>query len=162
MTCDDLPDVLRVEHCSFNSPWSKQAFEAELATTEFVNPLVLEDEQGTFSGYAIYHHIIDEIHLVNIAVASEKRRKGYGDVLVRSVLALGRAVGAKFYTLEVRASNHAAQALYLKHSFRAVALRKNYYSDTGEDALVMIFKGTPDVEVDDILFSAELRKILKK
>jgi len=157
MRLSDIAKVLRVEHASFPSPWSEDSFRAELRDPELSYPLILEDIDGTFCGYAIFHHIIDEIHLVNIAVAPEQRRKGYADKLVRTVLHLGEALGGRFFTLEVRASNHAAQALYLKHGFHSVALRKGYYQDEGEDALVMVLEGRPQVDLSDVSLDPVLR-----
>lgn len=159
MRLSDIPKVLRIEHASFHSPWSEDSFRAELRDPELAYPIVAEDHQGTFCGYAIFHHIIDEIHLVNIAVAPEQRRKGYADKLVRAVLHLGEALGGRYFTLEVRATNHSAQALYLKHGFNAIAIRKGYYQDQNEDALVMVLEGKPGANLSDVLLEPSLAKI---
>jgi ribosomal-protein-alanine N-acetyltransferase len=91
-------------------------------------------------GYAASRQTLDEAHLTSIAVRETYRRKGIGELLLISVINLAIQLGAEIITLEVRASNLPAQALYQKYGFAGVGLRHKYYSDNGEDALIMSTK----------------------
>jgi len=91
-------------------------------------------------GYAAFRHILEETHLISIAARETHRRKGIGELLLISVINLATQLNAEVITLEVRASNLPAQALYQKYGFAGVGLRRKYYSDNGEDALIMSTK----------------------
>jgi ribosomal-protein-alanine N-acetyltransferase len=92
-------------------------------------------------GYIGVWFMADEAHITSIAVREEFRRRGLGEVLLLGVLKMAVARRAQLSTLEVRISNHSAQALYLKHGFTQSGLRKRYYSDNYEDALIMTVNG---------------------
>jgi len=153
---DDLPQVLLIERVSFPSPWSSIAFQSELSNRSRARCIVLDDAEGELAGYAIMHCVLDEVHLVNIATHPDKRGQGNGDKLLRAVLHLGREWGGAYFTLEVREHNNVAQRLYEKYEFHKVAIRKGYYSDTGEDAVVMVLTGAPYPPVNDLHFQSEL------
>jgi [ribosomal protein S18]-alanine N-acetyltransferase len=136
MTVDDIDQVLKVEHASFPVPWSKDAFYNEIVKNHFANYVVLEYE-GTIIGYCGVWIIIDEAHITNIAVLPEFRGKKLGEELMYYMISLAREMGGKTMTLEVRMSNERAQNLYRKLGFQNGGVRKNYYSDNLEDALVM-------------------------
>lgn len=137
----DLPAVLAIERESFASPWSLAVFRRELHDKEVSHLLVAEvssSEGGQWVvGYACYWHVLDEAHITNIAVKKGYRRRGVGCRLLTQMIQTAKLRGAKRATLEVRLSNEAAQRLYERHGFQAAAIRKGYYPDNGEDALVM-------------------------
>ncbi|MBB5172627.1 ribosomal-protein-alanine N-acetyltransferase [Texcoconibacillus texcoconensis] len=132
----DLEDVLLVEHESFQKPWSKNAFLNELHINKFAHYLVVECD-GRVIGYCGLWVIIDEAHITNIAILSHYRRQGYGQRLLKEALQLARNKGAERLSLEVRVSNLGAQAMYQNFGFQTGGIRKNYYTDNQEDALVM-------------------------
>ncbi len=96
-----------------------------------------EPPAGPIVGFAGIWLMVDEAHLVTIAVQPGHRGRGLGELLLVSVLDWACALGASYMTLEVRASNHVAQALYRKYGFRNEGVRRRYYSDNGEDAIIM-------------------------
>jgi len=97
---------------------------------------------GPVLGYAGAWHLVDELHVSTIAVHPDWRRRGLGELLLLSLVDRGLELGVRRATLEVRASNLAAQALYRKYGFETLSMQKAYYSDNNEDAYIM---GTPDL-----------------
>lgn len=136
MTLADVPRVHAIETASFQTPWSEEAFHKELTENTLAIYLVLELD-GEIIGFGGMWLIMDEIHITNIAIAPEVRRKGYGDRLVEAMVNYGLENGFKHMTLEVRVGNAPAIALYEKVGFKGVGKRPKYYIDTGEDALVI-------------------------
>ncbi|WP_173917747.1 ribosomal protein S18-alanine N-acetyltransferase [Halobacillus sp. Marseille-Q1614] len=137
MTRSDLDQVQRVEQATFSVPWSKETFLNELGDANpYAHYYVIEDENGVF-GYCGVWLIIDEAHVTNIAIHPDYRGKGYGDQLFRRSFESAIEMGAIQLSLEVRVSNTAAQHLYRKFGLVPGGIRKNYYTDNGEDALVM-------------------------
>ncbi|ESU31581.1 hypothetical protein G3A_15895 [Bacillus sp. 17376] len=136
MTVDDLDQVMEVEVNSFTIPWSKEAFFNELTKNQFAQYLIVEVDQKVV-GYCGVWIIIDEAHITNIALLPEFRGLKLGEALMGKVLELAREMGALRVTLEVRVSNERAQNLYRKFGFEQGAIRKQYYTDNMEDALVM-------------------------
>ena len=136
MTMADLDDVMQIEQKAFTMAWSRWMFERELTTSERSHFLVARNE-SELVGYIGFWMPTDEAHIVTIAVRSDFRRKGVGSILMVSALALAVHLGANKATLEVRVTNIPAQKLYKKFGFVTVAIRRNFYSDTGEDAYVM-------------------------
>ena len=132
----DLDQVVEIEKASMPSPWSKELFEAELKRDQ-AQYFVME-AGGKVAGYMGYWEAPEEAHIINLAVGPEFRQKGFGQKMMEYCLGFAAQRGAKLATLEVRQSNEAAQRLYEKCSFRVVAIRKKYYSDNQEDAIVMI------------------------
>ena len=133
----DLAAVLRIERASYPRPWTENIFrnELEMAARGERSYLVARRD-GTVVGYAGMMYVVDEAHVTNIAVDAGERRRGTGSVLLRSLLNDARDRGCAGVTLEVRASNHAAQALYARAGFTEAGIRRNYYENT-EDAIVM-------------------------
>ncbi len=135
MTAAHLPQIAALEKLCFPAdPWSENLFRAALE-----NPgaaVLLAEEDGAVLGYAVLSAVLDEGNLDNIAVAPEYRRRGVADALLGALTGFGRECLA-LLTLEVRASNAPAIALYEKHGFRPVGRRRNYYSDPREDAVLM-------------------------
>ena len=136
MNVDDIDQVMVVEHKSFTIPWSRESFYNEIITNQFAVYLVLEDE-GRVIGYCGVWIVVDEAHITNIALLPEYRGRKLGEALLRKIIEVAIERGAKTMTLEVRMSNMIAQSLYRKLGFQGGAIRKRYYTDNHEDALVM-------------------------
>lgn len=136
MTEDDIDQIVKIEQACFPNPWKRESFENELRLNKFALYIVIEDDKEVF-GYCGVWVIIDEAHITNIALLPHYRGKKYGEALLRKVMELAKFNGAKTMTLEVRVSNHIAQSLYRKLGFQEGAIRKNYYEDNQEDAIVM-------------------------
>jgi ribosomal-protein-alanine N-acetyltransferase len=137
MRPSDLDRVCAIEEEIFPMPWSRASFESELATDRCAFPWVAEKE-GNVVAYLVSWLVEDELHVGNIAVAPSQQGEGVGRALFAHCLERAFERGVTRATLEVRVSNARAIALYEDHGFIPVALRKRYYSDTDEDALVML------------------------
>ncbi|WML50178.1 ribosomal protein S18-alanine N-acetyltransferase [Neobacillus sp. PS3-34] len=133
---EDIDQILNIEHLSFATPWSKEAFYNELYQNQFAVYIVLE-EGGKIIGYCGVWIVLDEAHVTNVAVLPEYRGRKFGDALMRKLIEVAKEKGARTMTLEVRVTNHIAQSLYRKMGFQNGGIRKNYYTDNQEDALVM-------------------------
>jgi ribosomal-protein-alanine N-acetyltransferase len=136
MLAADLDQIVEIEKASMPSPWSKELFDAELQRSQ-ARYFVAEDK-GKVIGYMGYWEAPEEAHIINLAVAPQARQKGVGFEMMNHCLGFAYSKGARLATLEVRAGNEAAQKLYEKMNFRTVAIRKKYYSDNQEDAIVML------------------------
>ncbi|MED1863857.1 ribosomal protein S18-alanine N-acetyltransferase [Fictibacillus nanhaiensis] len=132
----DIDDILGIEQASFAVPWSREAFYREIVENQFAQYLVIEDSFQPV-GYCGIWLVMDEAHVTNIAILPSYRGRKLGEMLMREAIKLAKMHGAVSMTLEARVSNHVAQNLYKKLGFEAGGIRKNYYSDNGEDALVM-------------------------
>jgi ribosomal-protein-alanine N-acetyltransferase len=131
----DLAAVVAIERRVFSDAWPEAFFREELAH-ELAWGRVAETGDG-LAGYLVAWVGAGAGHVGNLAVTPEARRHGVARALLDDLIERARAVGAESLTLEVRASNFAAQALYRAHGFRLAGLRRGYYRDTGEDALLM-------------------------
>ncbi|MFH1135179.1 MAG: ribosomal protein S18-alanine N-acetyltransferase [Pseudomonadota bacterium] len=131
----DLPQVLAIEQASFKQPWTREGFETELDRAPAIS-LTLKDGRE-IHGYLVFWLIADEMHILNIAVRPDLRKKGLGGILLEYLTAFAREVGVVRIFLEVRRSNVAAQALYRSAGFEFAGERKNYYAEDHEDALMM-------------------------
>jgi len=138
-TKKDIDRICAVEKASFTTPWSKEAFRKELSTNRFAHYYVLELGKEIV-GYAGMWIILDEAHVTNVAIHPKYRGLKLGELLMRSLMANAKILGAKSMTLEVRVSNDVAQRLYRKLNFKEQGIRKKYYADTMEDALIMWVK----------------------
>jgi [ribosomal protein S18]-alanine N-acetyltransferase len=137
----DVRSLWEIEKVSFPSPWSLWCFLAEYAnskSTILVAGPPPPDPWETW-GYIIYWVLADEMHLLNLAVHPAHRRRGVAGALLTAALAQARTHGAAVVWLEVRPSNAAALALYHSFGFEEIGLRPGYYSDNGEDALILAF-----------------------
>jgi ribosomal-protein-alanine N-acetyltransferase len=136
MELTDLPQIEQVENRSFSSPWPRQAFYNELVFNQFAHyTVVTVDDQVV--GYCGFWLILDEAHITNIAIHPDYRGQGLGEATLVYVMDLARKLGAEKMTLEVRVSNVIAQSLYEKLGFVRSGLRKEYYTDNKEDAVIM-------------------------
>lgn len=136
MTGEHLDGVMIVENLSFKIPWSRNSFMEELTTNHMAMYFVAISADRVV-GYGGLWKVFDEGHITNIAVHPEFRRCGVGSRIMDKLLEMCDDSGIRSLTLEVRKSNLAAQRLYEKYGFKAEGVRKGYYSDTGEDALIM-------------------------
>lgn len=135
MSESDIGEIMAIERASFPLPWLEQHFLDELhSVTAF--PLTAFDADGRVAGYICPMLVLDEGHILNVAVDPACRGMGVGRLLVQRVLDDCRAAGAAFVSLEVRVSNVAAINLYRQMGFAAMGERKRYY-ENGEDALMM-------------------------
>jgi ribosomal-protein-alanine N-acetyltransferase len=146
----DIPDVLAIEKQAFPTARSQKLYEYELTKNHLAHyhALMRLEEAGKeiLLGYAGYWILAGEIHISTIAVDPALRRQGLGQLLLLNILFLSYNHQASLVTLEVRVTNTGAQKLYKKYGFSEVGLRKGYYHDTGEDAILMTvsLKNTPD------------------
>ena len=136
MAVSDLDQVLEIERASFPTPWTRAAFCYEIEQNKVARCTVLRGRRGIV-GYLCLWEIGHEIHITNLAVHPERRRRGVARQLLGAALIEGVARGVTLAFLEVRPSNTRALALYESLGFQVIGRRNGYYFDTGEDALVM-------------------------
>jgi len=139
MELGDINQVAEIEKLSFPTPWSPYAFHCEILDNNFANYLVItsKSEQDNVIGYGGMWVILDEAHVTNIAVTPEFRGKRLGEMLLTGLMEIAVKKGALRITLEVRESNLNAQRLYKRLGFEEAGIRKGYYIDTKEDAIIM-------------------------
>ncbi len=133
----DLRQVLEIERKTFTSPWSPEAFSSEMSNP--FSKLYVWEEEKTVKGYIVWRSILGEVHILNLAVHPDARRKGIGSSLVSFCIESEK--NASYFVLEVRLSNIAAIKLYRKLGFKEVGVVKNYYSFPREDGLIMMRRG---------------------
>jgi ribosomal-protein-alanine N-acetyltransferase len=147
MSVDDIPAVHAIESASFPTPWPPYAFRQELETNRMAHYLVVRAGERVIA-YAGIWLMVDEAHVTTFAVLPAYRRRGVGGLLLSGLMALSADTGATVLTLEVRLGNVAARQLYQRFGFRPVGVRPRYYSDNGEDALIMTTErlDTPEMQ----------------
>jgi ribosomal-protein-alanine N-acetyltransferase len=158
MTIDDIDAVQVVERESFPVPWPANAFRHELTQNKNAHYIVAK-EGGRIVGYAGLWLSLDEAHITTFAVLPDYRRRRIGEQMLVALFDKSAKLGAEWMTLEVRASNLAAQRLYEKYGFRPAGVRRRYYSDNNEDAIIMWTDRLKDRSVRDRL--ARLRAALE-
>lgn len=136
MKITDIEQVLTVESLSFSKPWTKKSFEHELTDNIFAYYYVADNNEKII-GYAGMWIIIDEAHITNIAVHPSYRGLGIGEKLIYNLILEAIKLGANKMTLEVRETNILAQKLYSKLGFTKAGIRKGYYTDNNENAIIM-------------------------
>ncbi len=154
MRMADVPQVHEIERLSFRTPWPSYAFEQELTGNRLARYVVAR--AGIVGGervvgFAGVWLMVDEAHITTFGVHPEWRRRGVGRQLMVRLLDLAQEMGATRLTLEVRAGNAAAQSLYGSFGFEIVGRRPRYYTDDGEDALVMSIPSLGDPAMRDLL-----------
>lgn len=153
MRVGDLPEVMEIERLSFSMPWSVRAFRYQIEQNEMAHYYVVRQRARPRSlwsrlaevgrptapplGYVGFWLMLDEAHISNVAVHPSWRRRGLGELLLTYTVDRAAELGAAVVTLEVRVSNLSAQSLYRKYGLDFTGRRPHYYSDNGEDALVM-------------------------
>lgn len=148
MTFQDLPAVHAIERASFSVPWPDDAYRNELSTNRLASYVVARADDGVV-GFAGLWVMVDEAHVTTFAVDPRWRRHGVGERILLALLDLAVARRAREATLEVRLSNMPARRLYEKYGFRPVGIRPRYYSDNGEDALIMTTDALDSVGMRD-------------
>lgn len=146
MTMDDVDGVYAVEIGTFVDAWSRDAFVSDMKNP--VARYLVAEQDGKIIGYAGAWVILDESHITNIAVLKEHRGQGTGKRLTYGLLQYLSNLGAAYATLEVRRSNEIAQNLYKSLGFVQLGVRKRYYADNGEDALIMVCDHMPAADPD--------------
>jgi ribosomal-protein-alanine N-acetyltransferase len=133
----DLEAIERIERRSYPTPWSRSMFASELTKPSSISLGAFEPETGELVGYLVISRYVDAWHVMNIAVAPEHRRRGIAGALFERLFELTSGDGRRGYTLEVRISNKAAINLYERLGFQSRGVRRGYYTDNREDALIM-------------------------
>ncbi|WP_248928748.1 ribosomal protein S18-alanine N-acetyltransferase [Paenibacillus hamazuiensis] len=136
MRLEDIPAICAIEQEAFTTPWTAGAFQNELTSNQFAHYLVMV-HGSEIAGYGGMWLIMEEAHVTNIAVKKEFRGQKLGERLLRELMRSAGFLGAVRMTLEVRASNYIAQKLYEKMGFYSVGVRRGYYTDNREDAIIM-------------------------
>jgi ribosomal-protein-alanine N-acetyltransferase len=149
MRIEDIEHVSRLERKCYSLPWSSSAY-----VTEVGNPsayyTVAKDANGVVVGYAGMWVVMGEMHVTTIAVDPERRGQRIGERLLVDLVKFGMAHGANHATLEVREHNRVARNLYHKYGFVEVAVRRSYYSDNGENAIIMWITDLYDPEFQQL------------
>lgn len=132
----DLDAIERIEQASYPTPWSRSMFTSELAKPSS-HSLAAVGPAGALVGYLILSRYVDAWHVMNVAVAPEYRRHGIASAMLDRLFDVTRDEARRGYTLEVRVSNTAAIRLYERFAFKPCGVRRGYYTDNREDALIM-------------------------
>ena len=139
MTKEDLGEVLGIARRSFSHPWTKEMFENELLKNPFSDQIVVK-VNGKIAGYLFLMSLFDECHVMDFAVHPDLRRKGIGGKIMSYLIEKMILKKIKVILLEVRKSNASALSLYQKAGFINIAVRKDYYSNPKEDAMIFQWK----------------------
>jgi [ribosomal protein S18]-alanine N-acetyltransferase len=131
----DLSEIEEIERGSYPTPWSRSMFAGELAKPSSICLGAFDEER--LIGYLIVSRYVDAWHVMNVAVAEDYRRRGVASDLLGALFQLTREDDRRGYTLEVRVSNAGAIALYERAGFERRGVRRGYYTDNREDALIM-------------------------
>jgi [ribosomal protein S18]-alanine N-acetyltransferase len=133
----DLGSIEEIERSSYPTPWSRSMFAGELTKASSICLGAFDRETEALLGYLIISRYVDAWHVMNVAVAPEHRRHGIASELLERLFEITAADGRRGYTLEVRVSNESAIKLYEQAGFRPRGIRRGYYTDNREDALIM-------------------------
>ncbi len=133
---EDVRQIAEMEKACFSTPWSYESLNHDIRENERAIYMAAEID-GKICGYAGLWKIIDEGHITNVAVSPEYRRKHIARSLLEALFASAEKQGIERFTLEVRAGNEAAKKLYAGLGLLEAGVRKGYYEDNGEDALIM-------------------------
>jgi [ribosomal protein S18]-alanine N-acetyltransferase len=139
LALSDLRAIEEIERRSYPTPWSRSMFAGELAKPSSIclGAFEAEGEDGELCGYLIVSRYVDAWHVMNIAVDPDHRGRGIATVLLERLFELTVDDARRGYTLEVRVSNATAISLYERLNFEARGIRRGYYTDNREDALIM-------------------------
>lgn len=136
MIPEDLDQVEAIEKASFATPWSKEVYKKEISENKFAHYYVIESTEGIL-GFIGAWMIFDEVQVTNFAVLPSKRKMGYGKMLFQYLINRALLHGGRIMSLEVRETNMPAQKLYESFGLKKAGIRKRYYTDNNEDAIVM-------------------------
>lgn len=134
----DLDGVIAIEQASFNNPTTREWYEAELRRPAVCFIYGLRTTEAPVAAFCAFWLVADQAHINNLAVRPELRRQGLASQLLEAVIAEAAHLGAAVITLEVRRSNEPALRLYTGAGFREAGVRKNYYTNPVEDALLLV------------------------
>jgi ribosomal-protein-alanine N-acetyltransferase len=134
---EQIDDVIAVEEASFTNPWTREMYLSELENRGVSFCYMARDGEGRIVGFCSFWRVLDELHVNNLAVLPNVRRAGVASALLSRVLREGAALGATRATLEVRRSNDAARLLYERFGFFVAGVRRGYYTNPVEDALIL-------------------------
>ncbi len=137
MVSEDVPAVYAIELATFPTPWTLDSFYYEMYENQYAHYVLAVDENNTIIGFCGMWMVIDAAQITNVAVTEAARGRGIGEGLMREAMRIAREHGMDVMSLEVRETNIVAQNLYRKLAFQDGGIRKGYYTDNGEDALVM-------------------------
>lgn len=154
----DVPAVVALERTVFPTPWPARAFVHEISQNSLSRYHVLRGSGAAGAerlpgllGYVGYWLVTDQAHVGTLAVHPEWRERGLGELLFHKAVAEARRAGAATLTLEVRESNRPARNLYAKYGLQEMGRRRQYYTDNGEDALIMTASGLPSDDYGQLL-----------
>ena len=136
MRVEDIPTIQEIEREVFLTPWPRNAYRRELLQNRMASYVVIRD-RDEIVGYAGLWKMHDEAHVTTVGVRRRDQGRGFGLALMLALIDRSFALEARWVTLEVRASNYGAMALYEKLGFKVIGRRRGYYTDDGEDAVVM-------------------------
>ena len=156
MSAEDIPAVHAIESASFPTPWPPYAFRQELETNRLARYLVVRAGERVI-GYAGIWLMVDEAHITTFAILPAYRRRGIGGLLLVELMELSADLGAAVCTLEVRLSNRGARQLYQEFGFKPVGVRPRYYTDNGEDALIMTTDRLSEPEMQGLMMMKRRR-----
>jgi len=139
----EIDGVMAVEEASFTNPWTREMYLSELDNYGVSYFFLAKDESGRIIGFCSFWRVLDELHINNLAVLPDYRRRGVASAILTRVLAEAHHLGANRATLEMRRSNVAAQQLYESFGFTVAGVRRGYYRQPEEDALVLRLEGFP-------------------
>jgi ribosomal-protein-alanine N-acetyltransferase len=166
MSQEDVPQVTEIDREAFPTQWPPANYERELKNGLAHYIVACDEGRQYITGFAGLWMLVDEAHITNIAVREKHRRKGIGEGLLIGVIELAIELGAQLITLEVRASNSEAQKLYAKYGFVRVGLRRGYYTDNREDAVLMSIEDAKSAKVQleswKRAHSEEMKRLLTK
>lgn len=131
----DIDGIASLEEMCFTTPWTRSSLEEDLAAQ--ISTYIVAETEGQIVGYVGIWKVTDEGHINNVAVSPMYRRRRIATGLIEAMLKATEAAGVKSHTLEVRAGNEPARRLYAGLGFQEAGLRKGYYQDNGEDAIIM-------------------------
>ena len=140
----DLNAIERIERASYPTPWSRSMFAGELSKPSSICLGAFDADRDELVGYLIISRYVDAWHVMNLAVEPEYRRRGIATLLLERLFELTSGRGRRGYTLEVRVSNTGAIKLYDRLGFRPRGVRRGYYTDNREDALIMWRDAEPE------------------
>jgi len=158
MNTADLPQVLAIERDSFPSPWTRDAFLVEIRAPFGQAWVALDNRRQDRSivGYACFWERSDQVQLVNLCVAAPYRGQGLGRLMMNFVISWSKVRRKSRLSLEVRHNNQPAIRLYRSLNFVQVGVRQDYYSDTGENALIMDLSLTPEPDLGQKAVDSDL------
>ncbi len=150
MEMDHLEEILAIEEAVFTTPWTRGMFEQEILRRDVPrgpgSHVAVAIHEGEVIAYSIAWVLLDEVHLVNIAVRSDYQEKGIGTLLLKQIIDKACRTEKVIITLEVRESNTTAQAFYRGFMFHEIGVRRGYYSDNRENAVLMVLDLSPLIE----------------